>query len=390
MNVIEYDYIVVGAGFAGATIAQNLSIHNKKILLIDKRAQVAGNCYDYLKDDILIHQYGPHIFHTSNKEVFDYLSQFTKWDDYKHRVKGHIKDKLVPIPFNLESIDLCYDKHKATKLKEILINEYTKDTKVPILKLLENNDGDIKELAEFIFENVFKHYTMKQWGLKADEIDPEVTARVPVNVSYNDGYFGDTYQYMPRDGYTRLFENMLNHKNITVLLNKDIKDLVEFENGVVYTKLNDVYKGKIIYTGELDYLFDYQLGDLPYRSLEFKMEKHEGQYQQMATENYPGKAEDFPYTRITEYKLLMREYPADITYIHKEYPLAYNKDGKEGNIPYYPIFTDENQKKYEEYVALAKEYKNLYLLGRLAEYKYYNMDVIVAKALELVKILIGD
>ena len=390
MNVNEYDYIVVGAGFAGATIANNLANNNKKVLVIDKRDHVGGNCYDYLKDNILIHQYGPHIFHTSNKEVFDYLSQFTNWDKYHHTVKGHIDNKLVPIPFNLESIDLCFDKDKATKLKGILINEYKEDTKVPILKLLENKDKDIQELSNYIFDNVFKYYTMKQWGLKANEIDPEVTARVPVSVSYKDGYFNDTYQYMPQEGYTKIFNNMLEHKNITIKLNKDIKDIIELENGLFYTITNDIYKGKIIYTGQLDYLFDYKLGDLPYRSLEFIMEKHNGQYQQMATENYPGKEEDYPYTRITEYKLLMKEYPKDITYIHKEYPLEYNKNAKKGNIPYYPIFTKDNQDKYNAYVEISKEYKHLYLLGRLAEYKYYNMDAMILKALELSKELLGE
>ena len=380
--MMNYDAIIIGAGFAGATVAERLAVRGKKVLVIDKRNHIGGNAYDYELDNILIHQYGPHIFHTSSEIVFNYLSNFTEWYQYEHRVLGHIGDKLVPIPFNLKSIEDCFEEEKANKLKSVLVSEYGEGKKVPIMKLRENEDKDIKELADFIFENVFKYYTMKQWGLKAEEIHPGVTARVPVNVSYDDRYFADTYQYMPKHGYTLIFENMLKHENIQVELNVDAKDHLELKDGKTYYD-GELFEGPVVYTGELDRLFDYKLGDLPYRSLDLVLDKKDGTFQKAATENYPCDKAIAPFTRITEYKLFLEERPEDITYIHTEYPLAFDKDAEKGNIPYYPIFTEDNQKMYQAYVELAKEYSNLYLLGRLAEYKYYNMDAIVFRALEL-------
>ena len=376
---MNYDIIVVGAGFAGATIAERLSEKGKKILVIDKRDHLGGNAYDYPEEGILIHKYGPHIFHTSHEKVFDYLSKFTEWYPYRHRVLGHLKDKIVPIPFNFRSIDECFEKEKAEKLKAVLISEYGENKKIPIMELLKNDDEDVKELADFIFENVFKYYTMKQWGLEAHEIDAAVTARVPVNTSYDDGYFNDTYQYMPKEGYTRIFEKMLESENIEIRLNTRMSDILKLKDGKIWFKGRE-FNGKVIYTGEIDALFDYCLGELPYRSLDLKLEKHEGTYQQAATENYPCPKEEKAYTRITEYKHFMDGFTSDITYIHREFPQAYDKNM---NIPYYPIFTQANQELYEKYVKLSEEYKDLYLLGRLAEYKYYNMDAIILKALEL-------
>ena len=377
-----YDAIIVGAGFAGATVAERLASKGQKVLVIDKRNHIGGNAYDYQKENILIHQYGPHIFHTSSKEVFDYLSNFTEWYHYEHRVLGHIQNKIVPIPFNMTSIEECFEESKATKLKKILVEEYGEGKKVPIMELLKNDDEDIKELANFIFENVFKYYTMKQWGLKAEEIAPGVTARVPVNVSYDDRYFTDTYQYLPTNGYTAIFEKMLNHSNIKVELNVDTKDIMELKDGKIYYQGQE-FNGPVIYTGELDRLFNYKLGDLPYRSLDLVLERKEGTFQKAATENYPCDKTIKPFTRITEYKHFLENEPQDVTYIHTEYPLAFDKNSEKGNVPYYPIFTEENQKMYNAYVDLAKQYSNLYLLGRLAEYKYYNMDAIVYKALKL-------
>ncbi|MBR0462275.1 MAG: UDP-galactopyranose mutase [Erysipelotrichaceae bacterium] len=376
---MNYDIIVVGAGFAGATTAERLARKGKQVLIIDKREHLGGNAYDYFEEGILIHRYGPHIFHTNHEKVFNYLSEFTEWYPYRHRVLGHLKDKIVPIPFNFRSIDECFDKEKAEKLKALLISEYGENKKIPIMELLKNEDEDVKELADFIFENVFKYYTMKQWGLEAHEIDAAVTARVPVNTSYDDGYFNDTYQYMPKDGYTRIFEKMLKSENITVMLGTRMSDILRLKDGKIWYKGKE-FGGKVVYTGEIDALFDYCLGDLPYRSLDLKLEKHDGTYQQAATENYPCPKEERAYTRITEYKHFMNEFQSDITYIHREFPQAYDKNM---NIPYYPIFTPANQELYEKYVKLAEGYEDLYLLGRLAEYKYYNMDAIILKALEL-------
>lgn len=384
--MIKYDVIIVGAGFAGAVLAERLAHRDKQVLVIDSRGQIGGNAYDYMQDDILIHKYGPHIFHTNYKEVFDYLSNFTKWYKYEHKVVGHIKDKIVPIPFNLKSIEECFDQDKSDKLKEILKITYGDGKKVPIMELLKNEDEDIKELANFIFENVFKYYTMKQWGLEADELDSAVTARVPVSVSYDDRYFNDEYQYMPKDGYTKIFEKLLDNKNIELRLNTYSKDLISLKDGKIFFD-GELFEGKLIYTGAIDELFDYSLGELPYRSLDLKLERKDGTYQKKATENYPCPKEERAYTRITEYKHFMENEIEDLTYIHIEYPMAYDRNAQIGNIPYYPVFTEENDRRYKSYVELANNYENLILIGRLAEYRYYNMDAIVKKALEVASTL---
>lgn len=378
------DVIIVGAGFAGSVIAERFANEaNKNVLILEKRSQIGGNMYDYLDENgVRYHEYGPHIFHTNSKEVVDYLSRFTEWYPYEHRVLGVIQGKKVPIPFNLTSIEKCFEPEKAERLKEALIEAYGMDTKVPILRLKENENEEVKELAEFIYENVFKYYTMKQWGLTPEEIDPGVTARVPVLVGRDDRYFQDKYQCMPKHGYTAIFENMLNSENIEVMLNTDAHEhlKVDLENNKVYYN-GEEFTGPVVFTGAVDDLLNYQFGDLSYRSLDFDKQSHEGTYQEVGTVNYPTPAEINGFTRITEYKLLMEEYPSDKTTIAVEYPLAYNRHGEKGNIPYYPIFTNEDKKNYEAYCDKIKNITNLHLLGRLADYKYYNMDQIVARAL---------
>ena len=375
------DVIIVGSGFAGATVANILAQKGQKVLVIDKRDHIGGNAFDYKEDDILIHKYGPHIFHTNSKEVFDYLSKFTDWYKYEHKVLGHIEDKLVPIPFNFKSIDECLPQ-KADKLKELLVSNYGEGKKVSIMELLKNENRDIRYLANYIYEHVFKYYTMKQWGMKVEELDSAVSARVPVNTSYDDRYFNDTYQYMPKEGYTSLIQKMLNSENIEIKLNTKANDVLALKDGNIYFEGNK-FEGKVYYTGALDELFEYNLGELPYRSLDLILEKKNRTFQDAATENYP--ENDVKFTRITEYKHFLENEPKDVTYIHTEYPFPYRRNGEVGNVPYYPIFTDENQELYEKYVEQAKQYPNLVLLGRLAEYKYYNMDAIVLKALELVR-----
>lgn len=375
------DVIIIGAGFAGATVANVLANKGKNVLIIDKRDHIGGNAYDYMEEDILIHKYGPHIFHTNSKEVFDYLSNFTDWYKYEHKVLGHVDNKLVPIPFNFKSIEECLPE-KAEKLIELLKKDYGEGKKVPIMELLMNENRDIRYLANYIYEHVFKYYTMKQWDMKVEELDSAVSARVPVNTSYDDRYFNDTYQYMPKEGYTKLIEKMLDNEHIEVMLGTNVTDILKLEDGTVYYN-GEVFEGDVYYTGAIDELFEYKHGELPYRSLDLILERLNKTFQEAATENYP--ENDVKFTRITEYKHFMEEEPKGVTYIHTEYPFPYRRNCEVGNVPYYPIISDENQELYETYVKEASKYPKLHLIGRLAEYKYYNMDAIVLKALEMCK-----
>ena len=375
------DVIIIGAGFAGATVANVLANKGKNVLIIDKRDHIGGNAYDYMEEDILIHKYGPHIFHTNSKEVFDYLSNFTEWYKYEHKVLGHVDNKLVPIPFNFKSIEECLPE-KAEKLIELLKKDYGEGKKVPIMDLLMNENRDIRYLANYIYEHVFKYYTMKQWDMKVEELDSAVSARVPVNTSYDDRYFNDTYQYMPKEGYTKLITKMLDNEHIEVLLSTNVTDILKLKDGTVYYN-GEVFEGDVYYTGAIDELFEYKHGELPYRSLDLILERLNKTFQDAATENYP--ENDVKFTRITEYKHFMEVEPKGVTYIHTEYPFPYKRNGEVGNVPYYPIIKDENQALYETYVKEASKYPKLHLIGRLAEYKYYNMDAIVLKALEMCK-----
>ena len=391
MNYNDYDVIVVGAGFAGSTISERLANDsNKKVLLIDKRDHIAGNMYDYIdKNGILIHKYGPHLFHTNLDNVYEYLSKFTNWFDYEHRVLGKVKEKLVPIPFNLTSIEKTFDGETAEKLKNVLLEKFELNKKIPILELKKVDNKEINELAEFIYENVFLYYTMKQWGQTPDEIDQNVTNRVPVYLSTDDRYFQDKYQFMPDGGYTNLIENMLNSNNIDIKLNTDAIDLIKLINNKIY--INDKeYKGIVIYTGALDELLDYKYGQLPYRSLNFDFEEiNKEYYQPVGTVNYPTKEDKF--TRITEYKhMTMKDCNSDKTVIMREYPCQYDKNATSGNIPYYPIINDNNMNLYNKYLEDVNKIDNLYLLGRLAQYKYYNMDLVINEALKLYETIKGE
>ena len=377
---MNYDYIVVGCGFAGATIAERIANElNKRVLIIEKREHIGGNMYDYEDENgILIHKYGPHLFHTNLDNVYNYVSKFGEWFPYEHRVLGKVKDKLVPIPFNLTSIDESFNEEKSTKLKRILLNEFGEGKKIPILELRKHNDKDINELAEFIYENVFLYYTMKQWDQKPDEIDPAVTNRVPVYVSLDDRYFQDKYQIMPLGGYTKIFEKMLNSSNIDVRLSTNVLDVIEFKENEIFVD-GKKFEGKIIYTGAIDELFSYKYGELPYRSLEFDFETKDMEYYQpVGTVNYPTKEDKF--TRITEYKhFTSKDNNSLNTVIMREYPCKY-ENGK-GMTPYYPINNEESTKLYNMYLEEVDKYGNVYLLGRLAQYKYYNMDLIINEAL---------
>lgn len=375
-----YDYIIIGCGFAGAVVASKVAEKGKNVLVLEKRNHVGGNCYDeYDENGVLIHKYGPHIFHTNNKEVYDYLSRYTKWYDYSHEVVANLNGTYIPVPFNLNTLKIVYGDEKSEKLREKLIEQYGYGTRVPILKLRENTDEDIRAIADFVYENIFLKYTMKQWGQTPEQIDPAVTGRVPVLISEDNRYFQDTYQGMPLDGFTTLFENMLATDGITVKLNTDAKEVLDFKEDGIYFE-NEKFDGKLIYTGPIDELFDCRFGRLPYRTLRFDMKYYnEDEYQPKAVVNYTV-SED--YTRISEFKKLTGQ-KVDGTTIMKEYPLAYT--GKDGEIPYYAISNESNINMYKKYTKLIEKYDNMYLLGRLAEYKYYNIDGIVEKALNLVK-----
>ncbi len=373
-----FDYVVIGAGFAGSVMAERIATQlGKKVLIIEKRKHIAGNCYDRKdENNILIHQYGPHLFHTNNKKVVEYLSQFTEWDIYDHKVLVMIDGKKVPIPFNFNTLYEVFPHSLTQTLEKKLLKEYTYNSKVPSLELKKSTDKDLQFLADFIYEKIFVHYTAKQWGMKPEEMDTAVTARVPVLVGRDDRYFNDTYQILPSGGYTKLFECMLDHENIKLMLNTDFKEVMKI-NGNDFYLFDQKFEGTLIYTGQIDELFDYRFGNLPYRSVEMKFETvGKEYYQETATVNYPN---NYDFTRITEFKHI-HPVKSNKTTILKEYPQEY-KPNK--NTPYYPIFTDENQKKYSQYLEYSKQFENLILTGRLAEYKYYDMDDMVKRALDL-------
>lgn len=379
---MNYDVIIVGAGFAGATLANKFANDNKKVLVIEKRPHVGGNMYEETrKNGVRVHLYGPHIFHTNDEQVFEYLKKFTDFYFYEHRVLANINNKLVPVPFNFKSIELLFDGDKAKNIKEKLLKKYPDQIKVSVLDLLNNEDDEIKEFGEYVYENIFVHYTAKQWNTSIANVDKSVINRVPVLLGYDDRYFQDKYQFMPKNGYNEIFDNMLDNKNITKLLDTDAKKFikVDTDNKKVYYDGNE-FNGKLIYTGEIDELLDYKYGPLPYRSLDLKFEdKNEDYYQPTSVVNYTI-SEDF--TRITEFKYLSNQMKDKNTTILKEYPLTYDyKDKKQ--TPYYAILNEDNISLYKKYADDIEKIDNIYLCGRLAEYKYYNMDAVVRRALDL-------
>ena len=362
-----FDFLIVGAGFSGSVIAERLaSQQNKKVLIVDRRPHIAGNAYDYYDDaGILIHKYGPHIFHTNSTDVFDYLSKFTEWRQYQHWVKANVDGQLVPMPINLDTINLLY----GLNLNSMQVEEFFASQAEKVDQIRTSEDVVVSKVGRELYEKFFKGYTRKQWALDPSELDASVTSRVPTRTNRDGRYFTDSYQAMPRHGFTRMFENILDHDNIKILLNCDYHEVMDFVP----------YKN-IIFTGPVDEFFDYRFGKLPYRSINFKFESYDQeQYQVAPVINYPN---DYAYTRITEFKYLTGQE-------HRKTSIVYEFPTAEGD-PYYPIPRPENAEVYKQYQALASEQKNAWFVGRLATYKYYNMDQCVAQALATYKKIVAS
>lgn len=355
-----FDYLVVGAGFAGSVLAERLAAGSgKRVLVCDRRAHIGGNAYDCYDDSgILVHRYGPHIFHTNSRPVFDYLSRFTEWRPYEHRVLASVDGQLVPIPINLDTVNKLY----GLQLTSFEVEAFYAQLAEPIERIATSEDVVVSKIGRELYEKFFRGYTRKQWGLDPSELDASVTARVPTRLNRDDRYFTDTYQAMPLHGYTRMFERMLSHPNIKVMLKTDYREVRD-----------EIPWREMIYTGPIDEFFDRRFGPLPYRSLEFRHETVDvPRFQPVGTVNFPN---EHAYTRVTEFKHLTGQEHQRTSVVY-EYPRA------EGD-PYYPIPRSANQALYEKYRDLAKATSGVHFVGRLATYRYYNMDQVVAQALKL-------
>ena len=359
----KFTNLIVGAGISGATLARILAEKGRSVHIIDSKPHIGGHCFDERQDGIMVHRYGTHIFHTDDKAVWDFLSRFTKWYPYQHKVRGLVDGQIVPIPFNLNSLHQVFPKNLADKMESRLLEHFGFNKKVPILELRKNGDKDLGFLAEYIYQKIFLEYTLKQWGLTPDEIDPEITGRVPVFISRDDRYFQDTYQGIPLDGYTAMIEKILDHPNILVKLSTPYEKTMTADH--------------LFYTGPIDEFFGYQFGELPYRSIRLDfMTFNKPWFQEAAVVNYPS---NYDWTRIGEYKWFLDD-QTNNTIVSFEYPEAFAQ-GK--NDRYYPIVGKENGQLYDRYLALAKDVPYLHFLGRLGDYRYYDIDEAVARAWEL-------
>jgi UDP-galactopyranose mutase len=355
-----FDYLIVGAGFAGSVLAERLASQSgKKVLIIDTRSHIGGNAYDhYNEDGILVHKYGPHIFHTNSRDVFEYLSLFTEWRPYEHRVRASVDGQLVPIPINLDTVNRLY----GLNLTSFELEEFFASVAEKIECIRTSEDVVVSKVGRELYQKFFRNYTRKQWDMDPSELDKSVTARVPTRTNRDDRYFTDSYQAMPLHGFTKMFEKMLSHPNIKIMLNTDYREIIDV---IPYREM--------IYTGPIDLFFDYCYGKLPYRSLKFKHETiNKSVYQPAPVVNYPN---EHLYTRVTEFKYLTGQEHAKTSIVY-EYPRA------EGD-PYYPIPRSENAELYKQYKALADSTPGVHFVGRLATYKYYNMDHVVAQALKV-------
>jgi UDP-galactopyranose mutase len=363
---VTFDFMIVGAGFAGSVVAERLASAGRKVVVLDRRSHVGGNAYDHHDAaGVLVHRYGPHIFHTNSADVWEYLSRFTEWRPYQHRVKAWVDGRLVPMPINLDTINELY----GTRLTSFEMEKFLAERAEPRPSLRTSEDVILSKVGRELYEKFFKHYTRKQWGLDPSELDATVAARVPVRTNRDDRYFTDRFQAMPLHGYTRMFERMLSHPNIKILLNADHREAEQF-----------VPFKELVYTGPIDEYFEFAFGKLPYRSLSFRHETHDVRWFQAApVVNYPN---ENAYTRVTEFKHLTGQ-EHEKTSIVFEYPTA------QGD-PYYPVPRPENAELYRKYERLAAATPGVHFAGRLGTYKYYNMDQVVAQALTLARRLLAE
>ena len=359
--------LIVGCGLSGIVLANRIANElNESVLIIDSKNHIAGTCYDFKDENgITVHQYGPHIFRTNSKEIWDYLSQYTQWRPFMHNVLGIIDGIEVPIPFNLNSLYKAFPPKLAERLEIKLIDEFGYNKKVPILELRNTQDRELNFLAEYIYKKVFLGYTVKQWDATPEQLDASVTGSVPVSISRDDRYFQEKYQAIPKEGYTQMFENMLNHPLIECRLNtpwQSVRETIQYE--------------RLFFTGAIDEFFDYRYGELPYRSLDIRFETLETEkYQNAPVVNYP---ENYDFTRITEYKYFLNE-KSDKTVLSYEHPEAF-AIGRNERI--YPILNEGTQSRYNQYLEEAKKLPHVVFLGRLGAYRYYDMNRTIAGAFE--------
>lgn len=378
----KYDYIIVGAGLAGGILARKLAENNnKRVLIVERRNHIAGNTFDFEDDHgVKTQKYGPHVLHTNSDDVYNFICKFCTPLEYRTKCEAVIDGISTPSPFNFKTIDQFYGELEATELKKKLLKYYDNRPSVTVVEMLKSNDDDIRDFAKFLFEKDYKLYTAKQWNLQPDEIDPSVLKRVPIVLSYGDTYFYDKYEFMPKDGFVELYKNIVNYKGIDIQLNIDALEHISIDekNKKISWDGKDV---NIIYTGAIDELFDYKFGILPYRSLYFEYKCiNSDSYQNAAIVAYP---QVEGYTRITEYTKMPFQNCSGWTNIAYEYPVTYNKNAKVGNEPYYPVLTKSSMEIFEQYKKYASSFTNLILCGRLADFKYYNMDQVILRTLEL-------
>jgi UDP-galactopyranose mutase len=355
-----FDYLVVGAGFAGSVVAERMArSFGKRVLVVDRRPHIGGNAYDHPDESgILVHRYGPHIFHTNSEQVFRYLSEFTSWHPYEHRVLASVDGKLVPVPINLDTVNALY----GLQLNSDQVEEFLASVAEPRTTIRTSEDVVVNRVGRFLYSKLFQNYTLKQWGVDPSQLDAQVTARIPVRTNRDDRYFSDKFQAMPRSGYTHMFENMLDHRNIQLELGADYRDV-----------LKRVQFRELVYSGPIDEYFGYCYGKLPYRSLRFQHETLDiDQFQPVAVVNYPN---EHAYTRVTEFKQLTGQ-------IHPKTSVVYEFPSTAGD-PYYPVPREENAALYKKYADRAAATNGVHFVGRLATYRYYNMDQVVAQALTL-------